>query len=238
MGDGFVRQCNEPVLPRTYKISLGCSQMGDAMKVGKGNHPDNSSRGIRRTRREFRTGWLCGAKFSVAKEPVFCRVCLLRGGLIDESKPTEPLNPSSLDSVSADEPIFLPRRFENYELMIGEDGKAIELGRGAMGVTYKAMDTNLRRLAALKVISPHYLRDEWTRERFVREARAAASLRHENIASVYHLGFTGSICFYAMEYVEGQTLEEVLQVRGALPEELALEITSQVASALALAHQI
>ena len=237
MGDGFVRQCNEPVLPRTYKISLGCSQMGDAMKVGKGNHSDKSSRGIRRTRREVRTCSVCGAKFSVAKETDFCPVCLLRGGLIDESKPTEPLNPSSLDSVSADEPIFLPRRFENYELMIGEDGKAIELGHGAMGVTYKAMDTNLRRLAALKVISPHYLRDEWTRERFVREARAAASLRHENIASVYHLGFTGSICFYAMEYVEGQTLEEVLQVRGALPEELALEITSQVAAALAVAHQ-
>jgi WD40 repeat protein/serine/threonine protein kinase len=210
--------------------------MGDVMKV-KGNHSDKSGRGIGRTRRQVRTCSVCGTKFSVAKETDFCPVCLLRGGLIDESKPTEPLNPSSLDSVSGDESVFLPRRFENYELIIGEDGKAIELGHGAMGVTYKAMDTNLRRLAALKVISPHYLRDEWTRERFVREARAAASLRHEHIASVYHLGFIGSTCFYAMEYVEGQTLEEVLQVRGALPEELALEITSQVAAALAVAHQ-
>src|SRR5260221_9063144 len=222
MGDGFARQRNEPVLPRTYSFTLGCSQMGGAMKAGKGNHSDKSGKGIGRTRREVRTCSVCGTKFSVAKETDFCPVCLLRGSLIDESKPTEPLNPSSLDSVSGDKPIFLPRRFENYELMIGEDGIAIELGHGAMGVTYKAMDTNLRRLAALKVISPHYLRDEWTRERFVREARAAASLRHENIASVYHLGFTGSICFYAMEYVEGQTLEEGLQGRGALPEELAL----------------
>jgi serine/threonine protein kinase len=106
-----------------------------------------------------------------------------------------------------------------------------------MGVTYKAIDVNLRRFVALKVISPRYIRDEWIRERFVREARAAASLRHEHIASVYHLGFIGSNCFYAMEYVEGQTLEQVLHSRGPLPEALALEITSQVAAALTAAHQ-
>jgi WD40 repeat protein/serine/threonine protein kinase len=213
--------------------------MGDAMKVDKGNHSDRSGREMGRTRREVRTCSVCGAKFSTAKENDFCPVCMLRGVLIDESQPTEPLNPSSktMKSSSEDESASLPRRFENYELIIGKKGKAIELGRGAMGVTYKAMDTNLRRFAALKVISPQCIRDEWIRERFVREARAAASLRHEHIASVYHLGFIGSTCFYAMEYVEGQTLEEVLRVRGALPEELALEITSQVAAALAVAHQ-
>ena len=96
----------------------------------------------------------------------------------------------------------MPRRFENYELIIGEDGKALELGRGAMGVTYKAIDITLRRFAALKVISPRCIRDQWIRERFVRGTCAAASLRHGYIASVYHLGFAGSRCFYAMEYVE------------------------------------
>jgi WD40 repeat protein/serine/threonine protein kinase len=107
-----------------------------------------------------------------------------------------------------------------------------------MGVTYKAIDKNLNRFAALKVISPRCIRNRWIRERFIREARAAASLRHEHIASVYHLGFTGSTCFYAMEYVKGKTLERVLGSRGALAEKLALEITSQAASALAAAHRL
>ena len=134
---------------------------------------------------------------------------MLRGALSNESRPTEPQDsgPTAKDSFLEDKPLSLSRQFENYELVIGKDGKAIELGRGAMGVTYKAIDTNLRRFAALKVISPRCIRNEWIRERFVREARAAASLRHEHIASVYHLGFTGLRCFYAMEYVEGETLD-------------------------------
>jgi WD40 repeat protein/serine/threonine protein kinase len=192
-----------------------------------------------RAQREVRTCSICGAKFSVGKESDFCPVCMLRGVLVDESHPTEPLNSSfeTTDRSAGDELVSIPRRFENYELMIGEDGEPVELGHGAMGVTYKAIDTHLRRFAALKVISPRCIQDEWIRERFFREARAVASLRHEHIASVYHLGFVGSRCFYAMEYVEGQTLDQILRLRGALPEELALEITSQVAAALSGAHQ-
>src|SRR5258708_10878298 len=192
------------------------------------------------TQHEIRTCSVCGAKFSATRPSDFCPVCMLRGALSNESRSTEPQDsgPAAKDSFLEDKPLSLSRQFENYELVRGKDGKAIELGRGAMGVTYKAIDINLRRLAALKVISPHCIRDERTRERFVREARAAASLRHEHIASVYHLGVTGSTYFYAMEYVEGQTLEQVRRSRGPLPEELALEITSQVAAALAVAHQL
>jgi serine/threonine protein kinase len=90
---------------------------------------------------------------------------------------------------------------------------------------------------ALKVISPQYVGDESTRQRFVREARAAASLRHENIASVFHLGSTDPGYFYAMEFVEGQSLEQIIASRGALSPETAIEITRQVAAALAAAHQ-
>ena len=82
-------------------------------------------------------------------------------------------------------------RFEHYELMKGEDGKPVELGRGAMGVTYKAFDVDLQRPVTLKVISERYLSDELARLRFMREARAAASVRHPNVASVFHLGRTG-----------------------------------------------
>ena len=76
--------------------------------------------------------------------------------------------------------------------MKGEDGKPVELGRGAMGVTYKAFDVDLHCPVTLKVISERYLGDESARLRFLREARAAASVRHPNVASVFHLGRTGA----------------------------------------------
>src|SRR5262245_27713239 len=75
-----------------------------------------------------------------------------------------------------------------------------------MGVTYKAFDINLRCPVALKVISERYLGDESARLRFLREARAAASVRHPNVAWVLHLGRTGQNYFYAMEFVKGETL--------------------------------
>jgi serine/threonine protein kinase len=119
----------------------------------------------------------------------------------------------------------------------GEDGKPIELGRGAMGVTYKAFDVDLRYPVTLKVISERYLGDESARRRFVREARAAASVRHPNVASVFHLGKHGDSYFYAMEFVEGETLESLIQRSGRLKIKLAVEITSQVAAGLAAVHK-
>src|SRR6202011_6087575 len=82
-------------------------------------------------------------------------------------------------------------RFENYEVVKREDGTPVELGRGSMGVTYKALDVDLRCFVTLKVINARYLNDESARLRFLREARAAASVRHPNVASVFHLGRTG-----------------------------------------------
>jgi serine/threonine protein kinase len=83
-----------------------------------------------------------------------------------------------------------------------------------MGVTYKAFDINLRYPVTLKVISERYLGDESARLRFLREARAAARLRHSNVASVLHLGRTGSSFFYAMEFVEGETLDRLIKRAG------------------------
>jgi hypothetical protein len=76
------------------------------------------------------------------------------------------------------------QRFENYEVVTGEDGKLVELGRGAMGVTYKAFDVDLHYPRTLKVISERYLGDELAQLRFLREARASVSVRHPNVASV------------------------------------------------------
>jgi WD40 repeat protein len=129
------------------------------------------------------------------------------------------------------------QRFEHYELAMGEDGKPVELGRGAMGVTYKAYDIDLRCPVTLKVISPRYLADESTRLRFLREARAAASVRHPNVASVFHLGTIGENYFYAMEFVEGENLETFIRRSERLEPMLTLEIAAQVAAGLGAVHK-
>ena len=89
----------------------------------------------------------------------------------------------------------------------------------------------------VKVISERYLGDESAQLRFLREARAAARLRHTNVASVLHLGRTGSSYFCAMEFVEGETLEKLIKRSGRLGVKLALEIVSQVVTGLAAVHK-
>ena len=125
-----------------------------------------------------------------------------------------------------------PRRFDQYELVNATDGEPVELGRGGMGVTYKAFDTNLRYEVALKVIHPRDLADETSRARFLSEARAAAQLRHRNIASVFHLGSKRAEYFYAMELVEGQTIEEWIDHKGPIDCPIALDIALQITRAL------
>jgi serine/threonine protein kinase len=175
----------------------------------------------------------CGNEFSGAKE--FCPVCMLRVGLAGAVQSGE--SSVSEDTVEATTPDELAQRFDHYELVTAEDGKPVELGRGAMGVTYKALDINLRCPVTLKVISERYLGDESARLRFVREARAAASVRHPNVASVFHLGRTGGSYFYAMEFVEGETLAQLIKRTGILEVKLALEIATQVAAGLAAIHE-
>ena len=175
----------------------------------------------------------CGNELSGATE--FCPVCMLQKALAGavasgESSVTEDtIKPRTSEQTS--------QRFEHYELVTGENGKPVELGRGAMGVTYKAFDVDLHCPVTLKVISERYLGDESARLRFLREARAAASVRHTNVASVFHLGRTGENYFYAMEFVEGKTLEQLIKRSGRLDAKLALEITTQVAAGLAAVQE-
>ena len=82
-----------------------------------------------------------------------------------------------------------------------------------------------------------YIGDESARARFLREARAAARLRHSNVASVSHLGKSAGNYFYAMEFVEGETLDRLIKRSGRLDVKLALEIATQVAAGLAAAHE-
>jgi len=130
--------------------------------------------------------------------------------------------------------------FGVYEIDRHEDGSLYELGHGAMGVTYRATDTNLRRKVALKIIKTDIAqRSDDTRERFMREARAAAALRHENVATVHQFGMrleTGQY-FYAMELIEGETLEDRVRRAGSLDARTTINIAQQVTSALAAAEK-
>ncbi|MBV8275426.1 MAG: protein kinase [Verrucomicrobia bacterium] len=164
----------------------------------------------------------------------FCPVCVLRGALPGAPESGASFGCEEAVKPTSDQPA---QRFDHYELATGADGKPVELGRGAMGVTYKAVDINLRCPVTLKVISERYLGDESARLRFVREARAAASVRHPNVASVFHLGRTGNSYFYAMEFVEGETLQNLIKRTGTLEVKLTLEIMTQVAAGLAAVHE-
>jgi TPR repeat protein len=128
-------------------------------------------------------------------------------------------------------------RYQHYEVLRREDGSLWELGRGTMGITYKAFDTSLLCPVALKVINNSYLKSEVARQRFLREARATASLRHQNVASVFHLGTDNESYFYAMEFIDGETVDAYVKRKGSLDAAEALGFTLQVSRALAAADK-
>ena len=181
----------------------------------------------------------CGTKMPASIPIDRCPVCQLREALgagVDSDSPEA----STLTDASPAEFVrsnLAAGGFDHYELLTSEDGTPIVLGRGAMGVTYKAFDTNLRCPVALKVINARYLDNEGARLRFVREARAAAKIRHPNVASVFHLGTKGPQYFYAMEFVEGETLDCFIKRHGRFNVPLALDIAGQVAAALGAAQK-
>jgi serine/threonine protein kinase len=157
--------------------------------------------------------------------------CLLRAGIGSEEEVTQDSTPNAPEG---------GMRFGVYEIDCREDGGLYELGRGAMGVTYRATDTSLQRKVALKIIKIDIAeRSADARERFMREARAAAALRHENIATVYQFGMrleTGQY-FYAMELIEGETLDQRVRRAGPLDGRTTIKIAQQVTSALTAAEK-
>src|SRR4249919_133360 len=162
---------------------------------------------------------------------VSCMFCLLQAGIGSEEEVAQDSTPNALGGGT---------RFGVYEIDCHADGSLFELGRGAMGVTYCATDTSLQRKVALKIIKTDIAeRSADARERFVREARAAAALRHEHIATVYQFGMrleTGQY-FYAMELIEGETLDERVHRAGPLDARSTIGIGEQVTSALAAAEK-
>jgi len=129
-----------------------------------------------------------------------------------------------------------PLKYDHFEVEVGVDGFPIELGSGAIAITYRARDTVLNSVVALKVIDRKVAKMPGVRSRFLREARAAAQIRHPNVARVSHYGEQDGECFYVMELVEGETLEARIRRDGPMPLALALEIIEQTARALAAAE--
>jgi len=108
---------------------------------------------------------------------------------------------------------------------------------GGMATVYRALDTRLDRVLALKVMHPSLAADASFVERFIREAKSAARLDHPNVVGVFDQGTDGSYVYLAMEYVSGCTLRDVLRERGALPVRAALDILEPVLAALGAAHR-
>ena len=184
----------------------------------------------------------CGAPLLGLAGEEGCLNCLLSTGIEGEPEDAQAL---------PNEPVR--RIYQHYEVLTRLDGSLWELGRGAMGVTYKARDVNLDTLVALKVINARFSARPEARRRFLHEAQAAAQLRHPNVASVFHFGTIddtlpaaeatsgekrhGGDCFYAMEFVDGESLETHLRRTGPLGVEFALDIALQVARALVAAEK-
>jgi TolB-like protein len=165
-----------------------------------------------------------------------CLGCLLEPGL-DSDGPEADLPAGEVRGGAAGSVAAGPR-FAHYEIATGADGSCIELGRGAMGITYRAVDTRLHCAVALKVINLDLAAHPRARARFLREAQAAAVLRHPHVASVFFFGEqaeSGQL-FYAMELAEGETLQARVRRVGGLPVDTALEIAAQVAEALGAAE--
>jgi serine/threonine-protein kinase len=110
------------------------------------------------------------------------------------------------------------------------------LGEGAMADVYRAHDPDIDRTVAIKVLKPEFARDPDLGARFLREARAAGALNHANIATIYDVGEAQGVAYIAMELIEGQPLDTVLQQQGRMTYERVLDIGRQLAGALAYAH--
>ena len=173
---------------------------------------------------------ICGRPLTQRGPDWKCLRCLFNWGFLPEGEESDQ-GPAAHRRVTAE-----PLKYAHFEVEVGADGFPVELGAGAMAITYRARDTVLNSVVALKIIDRKMAENPATRSRFLREARAAAQIRHPNVARVTNYGEQDGECFYAMELVEGETLEARVRRDGSMPLALALEVIEQAARALAAAE--
>jgi serine/threonine protein kinase/Tfp pilus assembly protein PilF len=166
----------------------------------------------------------CGS--DIAEDSRFCNNC------------GAPLLPSGEGSISETKAHQPPKgQLTAGSTFAGKYRMVEEIGRGGMAVVYKAEDTKLKRLVALKLLSPQFTRDREAKERFVREAQAASALDHPNICTVYEIDETkDGQMFIAMSYYEGGSLKERIR-EGPLTSEEVVATAIQITEGLAEAHE-
>ena len=172
---------------------------------------------------------ICGRPLTQCGPNGECLRCLVSLGFLADGERAE--RPAARGRLTPG-----PLRYAHFEVETGADGFPVELGAGAMAITYRARDTVLNSTVALKVIDRSAAQNPGARSRFLREARAAANIHHPNVAQVTFYGEQDGECFYAMELVEGETLEARVRRDGPMPLAVALEIIEQAARALAVAE--
>src|SRR5438034_6099962 len=171
----------------------------------------------------------CGRPLTQLGPTGECLRCLVGlGFLADGEKPERPTTRGRLTPG--------PLKYAHFEVEVGGDGFPVELGAGAIAITYRARDTVLNSEVALKVIDRGVAQNAGARSRFLREARAAANIHHPTVARVTYYGEQDGECFYAMELVKGETLEARVRRDGPMPFAVALEVVEQGARALAAAE--
>ena len=164
----------------------------------------------------------CGAALPLAATAGLCPRCLMAEAMV----------PTQADAEPAAQPPLPPEQIAPHfpQLEILEC-----LGRGGMGVVYKARQKSLSRLVALKLLAPERVRDAKFAERFTREAQALAAMNHPNIVTIYDFGQAGGFYYLLMEFVDGVNLRQLLRTRKLTPEE-ALAIVPPLCDALQFAH--
>ncbi len=172
--------------------------------------------------------WKCGTELAAMGTDRLCPACLLKDGLEEGSevkgKPTEPTL-----SVSDSVPPTAPTCFGDYELLE-------EIGRGGMGIVYKARQMSLDRIVAVKVLLSGRLASPAFVQRFRTEAAAAASLHHPNIVAIHEVGFRDGQHFFAMDYVAGRSLADIVLDR-PLPARRAASYVKTITDAIQYAHE-
>ena len=212
--------------------ALGCRCNSNSWGVAPGlreKSADGAKIAMSAVTKSARVCETCGSPIDTTSAgDLGCIACLIGTGLDAEAEQSDTAFTSAPDQLGA------------YTIEHHADGSAWELGHGAMGVTYRAIDKALDRPVALKIINTDRgSHSAEARERFMREARAAAALRHPNVATVYQFGVreeTGQF-FYAMELVEGETLEERVRRLGPLDVLTTIDIALQVTAALEAAEE-
>ena len=180
---------------------------------------------------ESKTCPKCGAELPDNAPSGICPRCLLQAGLESEQDAglASEMNPTTLASgFVPPEPEDLAKFFPQLEILE-------LLGKGGMGAVYKARQTGLDRLVAVKILPTEIGTDPTFAERFTREARALAKLSHQNIVSVFDFGQVDGQYYFIMEYVEGANLRHVIETGAINPEE-ALAVVPQICEALQFAH--